>query len=168
MAASVLSARLRNILNSVLSPLGFQRASSHWYLSSPETIRVINLQRSPFGADYYLNAGVALRSLTRVDKPKEAECQLRARFDHLNDHEQLAQALLFDNTATEVDDSRRIEIESGAVFVAKQLLPLRTEADVRSYIDIGPPPRWTIDGTIQYHLYGRIVYLVGNWNRRPD
>ena len=114
-----------------------------------------------YGAEYYVNAGIALRVLTPIEKPKQPECQLLARFDELNGYGDLARALHFDNAATEIENHRCEIIESGVTSVANQLLPLLTEADVKQFIESGPPPGWMIDGAIQRHIYGGIVFPGG-------
>jgi hypothetical protein len=51
----------------------------NYYLNQPETICVLNLQRSSFGPQFYLNAGIFLTRFGAVPRPKEYKCHIRWR-----------------------------------------------------------------------------------------
>ncbi|MBV7519968.1 DUF4304 domain-containing protein [Ensifer sp. ENS12] len=58
-------------VSSLLKPLGFRRKSSSWYLENDETVLIVNVQRSQFGPQYYLNFSVVIRAISTVPQPKE-------------------------------------------------------------------------------------------------
>ena len=70
-------------LNSVLSERGFTRHKKAWYLSEPETILVVDLQKSNWSSTYYLSFGVLLRQLSQLQKPKLTECHVFQRLESL-------------------------------------------------------------------------------------
>lgn len=76
---------VREVLASVLKEGGFTRRSNSWYWSGDETILVVNLQKSAFGEQYYINLAVWLKRLGDVQFPRENHCHLRLRVDSLSD-----------------------------------------------------------------------------------
>jgi hypothetical protein len=59
------------------------RKSKSWYRRSDETIVVLTLTRRPYGRQYFLAVGIVLRALDADETPKDKDCQVRSRFDHL-------------------------------------------------------------------------------------
>ena len=53
---------LSEAINRVLKLAGFKRNASTWYLGGAEIIHVVNLQRSSYGRQYYINV-ITLTSL---------------------------------------------------------------------------------------------------------
>lgn len=50
-------------LDNLFKPFGFQKKGNKWYVESEELIKAINIQKSKFGDNYYLNYGFILKSL---------------------------------------------------------------------------------------------------------
>jgi hypothetical protein len=63
----------------VLKPLGYRKQRSTWRRAREETILVFNIQKSPWGPEFYLNLGVYLRALGTEQTPPEYRCHLRSR-----------------------------------------------------------------------------------------
>lgn len=51
------------ILNDMLRPLGFKRKSNNWINEEFEIILIVNLQKSNYGNNYYINYGYILKSI---------------------------------------------------------------------------------------------------------
>lgn len=62
---------------------GFTRRSNSWYLRQQETIVVLDLQRSQYGPQYYMNVALSLLPLGEVDAPGENQCQVRTRLSNV-------------------------------------------------------------------------------------
>lgn len=75
--------RLRKDMELALSPLmleaGFRKKELTWCLTSPEIIRVLHMQKSAYGNDFYLRLGVFLRAL-EPDKTWVTEVDCHGRF----------------------------------------------------------------------------------------
>lgn len=69
----------------LLKPLGFRKRRSTWHLLRPETVLVVNVQKSEFGPTCYVNLGVYLRALGPEKTPPEYRCHIRTRLDRLPD-----------------------------------------------------------------------------------
>jgi hypothetical protein len=63
----------------------FLRKGSTWYRKLDDLIWVVNLQKSQYGRQYYVNIGVWLRELGDLEWPKEQECHVRSRIEALAD-----------------------------------------------------------------------------------
>lgn len=63
-----------------LKAAGFKKKANTWFLNNDETIAVLNLQRSSYGPQYYINVGLWLKPLGEVDIPKEHHCHIRCRW----------------------------------------------------------------------------------------
>jgi hypothetical protein len=55
---------LINILNELLLPLGFKKKGNFWVLNATEISKMINLQKSRFSNEYYLNYGYIITALS--------------------------------------------------------------------------------------------------------
>jgi len=70
---------LHEVFDDVLAPLGFRRRKETWYKTNPDTISVINLQKSQWGGQYYVNLAVYLRDLGNSTLPQESQSHIRVR-----------------------------------------------------------------------------------------
>lgn len=66
-------------LDASLKEAGFKKKSNSWYWSNDQVILQINLQKSQYGDQYYVNGGVFLKSLGTIEFPKEYNCHIRFR-----------------------------------------------------------------------------------------
>lgn len=73
------STLVKEALGAPLIEGGFKRKSDSWYWRNDEVILLVNLQKSQYGDQYYVNCGVALKSLGAVEFPKEHHCHIRFR-----------------------------------------------------------------------------------------
>jgi hypothetical protein len=73
--------KLKLIMNDYLAAHGFARKGTTWYRTRAETLQLINLQRSEYGVQHYLNlAFVPSGMLTEENAfPKEYQCPIRIR-----------------------------------------------------------------------------------------
>ena len=60
---------------------GFQKHSDTWYRRCPDLVQVLNLQKSQYGNQYYLNVGIYVPSIGAASSqwPKEHQCHVRMR-----------------------------------------------------------------------------------------
>ena len=92
---------------------GGSKKSGSWYVRNPETIVVLNLQKSNYSVSYFVNVAVWLNALGEADAPKESKCPVRTRLNELlpDSLDQRVDELLDLNYAMD-DESRRGELES--------------------------------------------------------
>jgi Domain of unknown function (DUF4304) len=101
---------------------GFVKKSGSWYLRTPETVVVLNLQKSQYAVRYYVNVAIWLQALGHADAPKENHCHVRTRLDDLVPTEvepRLTQ--LLDITTSISEQQRREEL---LAVLNDHLLPL--------------------------------------------
>jgi hypothetical protein len=101
---------------------GCVKKSGSWFLRSEETIFVLNLQKSQYGLQCFVNVAVWLRALGDIDAPRENKCQIRTRLTRLvpADLEQrLTQLLDLDKEMDE--QARRAELRG---VLDEHLFPL--------------------------------------------
>jgi len=76
-------------LESAIAPLmksaGFSKKGRTWWRAHAEAIDVLNLQKSEFGDQLYVNLAVYLRELGAEDRPPQHRCHLRARLERVAD-----------------------------------------------------------------------------------
>jgi hypothetical protein len=70
--------QLVTAIDGVLKP-DYSRKGSTWRRDYGEIIAVVNLQKSGFGDDFYLNLGVYLKDVGDASTPTEAQCHIRWR-----------------------------------------------------------------------------------------
>lgn len=77
------------LLKRAFKPFGFSKNGLNWRLETPETVVVVNLQKSSWSHDYYLNIGALVRSIddgSRTyggSKPSVVDCHFRIRLEDL-------------------------------------------------------------------------------------
>ncbi len=106
---------IENSIKNFLKKCKFRKKGKTWYKDYEEVIFVLNLQKSSWGNQFYLNAGIAVKSLYLEEFPKERLCQIRFRlpgsFSTTNDKE-LASTLDMDNEKySDVERANLIENE---------------------------------------------------------
>jgi Domain of unknown function (DUF4304) len=76
------------ILDPVLRDKGFSRTKKTWYLARPETVLLVDLQKSEFSKKYYVNLGVSVLRLSTDPRPKINKCPISHRLEMLvQEHE---------------------------------------------------------------------------------
>ncbi len=68
-----------------LRPLGYAHKRTSWYNESSDSVAVINLQKSQWGGQFYVNLGVYFLTLGSDRFPAEHKCHLRLRLSPLSD-----------------------------------------------------------------------------------
>lgn len=117
---------LTNAIDNVLGTAGFSRKGASWYLSSPDTVGIVDLQRSDYGKQYYLNIAIWLKNLGDTTTPKEHQCHIRCRATSLTGIDSSAIQQLFDvqdQSLTDAERTARIE-----EFICERVLPFIREA----------------------------------------
>ncbi len=95
---------LRIVLEDVLSGSGFARKGDTWYRRTDEAVEVVNLQKSQYGQQYYLNYAIWLLPLGDATFPKEVNCHIRLRMDAIaSSRERLARLLDLEADIPEVE-----------------------------------------------------------------
>ena len=86
---------LKKALDGILIEARFQKKSNSWYMSGDDAVVVFDLQKSDFGAYFYINIGVSFKSLVNEGFPKINKCHISMRADRLveGDADQLALGL---------------------------------------------------------------------------
>ncbi len=67
----------------ILKPLSYTKRGATWRREREQVISVVNLQKSQWGDDWYVNLGVYLKTLGIEARPTEARCHVRCRADAL-------------------------------------------------------------------------------------
>ncbi|MEI7728028.1 MAG: DUF4304 domain-containing protein [Verrucomicrobiota bacterium] len=102
--------KLEEIIDGVLKPFGFIKRRSAWYRHYPETVLVLDLQKSDYGGQYYVNLAVSIRELNRQEYPREEHCHINIRLDRVaGDRETVHKVFDLENR-TLTDDERRQHI----------------------------------------------------------
>jgi hypothetical protein len=118
--------KTRNVLQVVVEDFairaGFQKKSGAWYRRQTDTIAVVELQKSQYGAQYFINVALWLLHIADAKYPKEQSCHLRTRLTRLiPDEEERLKAFL------DLDDPSMSEGERRAgllELLQTRLLPL--------------------------------------------
>ena len=118
-----ISSPLKIIVTENLEGHGFKAKTGNWYLEKDETVLVVNLQKSQYGQQYYLNFGVSLKQLNAERFPKEQFCHIRYRLASLiPDSLRLKYDATFDlERFPDSDDVKKSDINS---FLDNYGLPL--------------------------------------------
>lgn len=116
----------RNIIQTTFDEfgrfLGGSKKSGPWYITGPEAIAVLNLQKSQYSPRYYLNVGLWFLGVGPVINPKPSHCHVQSRLEILvptADRQHLED--LFDLDQAFNDEERRTGL---LAVLTSQLEPL--------------------------------------------
>lgn len=87
---------LESFVDRQLRPFEYAHKGSSWYNASADSVAVINLQKSQWGGQFYVNLGVYFLALGAERFPAEHKCHLRLRLSALDDALNLEQTHLTD------------------------------------------------------------------------
>jgi hypothetical protein len=115
--------QLERALNHELSKYGFSKKATAWYRESNETIQVVDLQKSAYGAQFFVNLCCAPKAmeLEGLPKPKEHKCPIRIRLTSAFPEERRWLEEVFDLENEEIVDTERVA--SIALVVERQIAP---------------------------------------------
>jgi hypothetical protein len=82
-AASSCGLRLKQTISEVLKSNGFTNKASTWWRKNNEVCFVVNLQKSNFGDQYYVNIGISVIDLALSDFPPAHKCQITTRLSEI-------------------------------------------------------------------------------------
>ena len=121
---------LRLALEDTLGSAGFSRKGDSWFRRTDEVVEVVNLQKSQYGHQYYLNYALWLRALGEVNFPREEKCHIRMRAGSIvSSDAELVRLLNFESGAND------LERRSGfASILTSEFLPFA--ASCRSLRDL--------------------------------
>lgn len=113
---------LKQVIDSSLREAGFFQKGQSWYLSSSDTIIVINLQKSSWDEQYYLNIGFWLNALGEATYPQHNRCHLYYRAENFfQDQKELIL------TSCSLTKSNQNLLNELALFITNQLTPFLLE-----------------------------------------
>jgi hypothetical protein len=132
---------------SSLKPHGFRKIARSWYMEKPETILIVNVQKSQFGNQFYLNCSVVFRSISTTDQPKERHGDVRFRLDAIlsPSDEALCRSLLDLENNLFSDDERRVQLADLLDrFGLPLLLQCSSEAGAAEAFENRALPEWML------------------------
>ncbi|SDA69258.1 DUF4304 domain-containing protein [Sinorhizobium sp. NFACC03] len=146
-------------VSSLLKPLGFRRKSSSWYLENDETVLIVNVQRSQFGPQYYLNFSVVIRAISTVPQPKEYHGDIRFRLEETlpaHSHELCKKLLNLEYPLSDDERSLRL-VELIKRHGLRLLLTCNSEAGLKEALESKSLPDWTFSSAARAHLVERVT-----------
>lgn len=113
---------LRATFDDFAKAAGFTKKSGTWCRRQHETIAVLELQKSQYGSQYYVNVALWLLEIGEASCPKEHACHLRSRLTQLlpNHEDQLKVVLDLDDLTL----AENVRQEMFKALLNDQLLPL--------------------------------------------
>jgi hypothetical protein len=114
--------QLEDAISEMLKNSDSKKKGSSWYLDGTDCTCVLNLQKSSWGGQYYINLGVSVKALQASPFPKESQCDIRIRLTELVENKSLLERSLDLENET-VDPASRIKtLENGIKTVALPFL----------------------------------------------
>lgn len=115
----------RNIIqiafDDFMKSVGFSKKSGSWYRTGDGVVTVVELQRSQYGKQYYINVALWLLALGDATAPREHACHVRTRLSRLVGDSESELAALLDLDTLRADSDRRTALAS---FLDKHLVPV--------------------------------------------
>lgn len=88
--------------------LGLEKRARTWYRRSPDVVSILNLQKSQWGAQYYVNVAFWFTALGAEEYPNEREAHVRSRLDALLGQADAAELTAFLDLDAPIRETERI------------------------------------------------------------
>lgn len=111
---------IRRIVTAAAKRAGFKGGPRTWRKGVPLGIAVLNLQKSQWGDQYYVNFGLYIRDLGPLTEPRAEQCHYFARAESVARSEEQRWRGLLDLECAIPDDERQREIE---MFLTEDVSP---------------------------------------------
>jgi hypothetical protein len=112
---------LERSITEILKEEGFKKKGTSWYFETPECISVLDLQKSQWGGQHYINLGVFVKQFDATPFPKEHQCHIRGRLSEIvADKTQFERYLDLEDNSFSVEQKLRAIVET----IQKDALPL--------------------------------------------
>jgi len=134
---------LQELFDNVLSPAGFRRRRDTWYKTNDDTIALVNLQKSQWGGQYYVNVALYIRDLGKAVSPAEYQSHIRTRLASIAGSEASAieEALDLERTALAAEERRSVlarALSAIAVPFLSERSTLSRLRDLNARGELGP------------------------------
>jgi hypothetical protein len=117
---------LESAIDRQLAARGWRRRGSSWYAETTESISAINLQKSQWGGQFYLNIGLYYRALGDERFPEEHKLHLRGRLSSITEASRLDLDTVLDLEQPLPDEERTRSLEAAVLEVAVPYLEARS------------------------------------------
>lgn len=117
---------LVSILNKVLIPVRFKKKGNYWVLNEDQITKMVNLQKSQFGSQYYIDYGYILKEI-----PLKGMMHVYNRVTFLDEEERNKTTFLLDLKSNIIDVDRYKELKT-ILFskLIKKLQNINTKEDL--------------------------------------
>jgi hypothetical protein len=142
-----MSILLKDALANPLKKLGFSKKSNSWYWANEEVILVVNLQKSRYGEQYFVNCGIALKSLGADGFPKEHLCDIRFRLSSVVPKEKREECdAVFDLEKVVLNDQERKAAVASFFeqYGLSLLIDCTSVTSINDAYKTGHLPEWTV------------------------
>lgn len=150
-----ISALMKDVLAVPLKEFGFLKKSNNWYWSNEEVVLVVNLQKSQYGEQYYVNCGVALNVFSDEKFPKEHLCDIRFRLSAVVPKEQREECeAAFNLENSSISDAERLTIATNFFesYGLSILMSCQSLASIADAYKTEKLPAWTMSRKVADYL----------------
>jgi len=116
-----------------LKALGFRKKARTWWRKSEGAVQVINIQKSEFGDQLYVNLGLYLKRMGEEEFPPERRCHIRSRLERVVPEELFEEV----RSAVATEEPSQKLVESIVVVGAEWLSKLSTEQGLQQFLSTG-------------------------------
>lgn len=124
---------LRNTLNIILVEYGYKKHKQLWTRNTKDLILAVELQRSQYGNQYYINYGIIIKAL-KIECANNLHIYFRVHSDNVEENAEICKTLDLDN---DMDDNNRVKLLNNIIQtrVLSFLINVNTENDVLKVIE---------------------------------
>jgi len=120
---------IQEAIDETLKEAGFHKKAGTWYLDGADTILVVNVQKSNYSDQYYVNLAIWVKAFGEARFPKENKCHIRLRLGSLVGNDAVK---CFNAEETSFDDVTRYNLIKAVM--KEHALPLLKSCGTREGI----------------------------------
>ncbi len=126
-------------INKSLLGLGYKRKADTWYLYKSDFICVLNLQKSAWGNQYYINLCIYIKSNSGLEFPKEYQCHIRWRLtEETTNISGFNKSLDFEDDLTNIEGKLTMINKAISDIAIPIFSSLNTKEDLIKFIESKP------------------------------
>jgi len=120
---------IASAMKETLEASGFTSRGRTWHLECEDAIVLVNLQKSGFGRQFYINLGIFLKELATPKSLKEQFCHVRLRANDVISRGKKSLETALDTEASQMEPAERVKVIASAL--TGKVVPLLLECGTR-------------------------------------
>ena len=136
---------LESAITPEMKALGFRKKARNWWRTNDYAVQVLNLQKSQFGEQLYVNVAVYLSQLGNEISPPHNRCHIQARLEAIVDAKYWNEIVAAESDSPSSPALVEAVLKGGVAWLDR----LSTPDGIRAYLEEGGEKKGLVFGSVR-------------------